>query len=326
MTGPTGSARLFCARLRNVRGLAQNLQDPPVVVLCYHRVTAGSSDINSIAVTPANFRDQIEYLKKHYRIVRFEDDWSQIKKPAIVITFDDGYADNLSAALPILERTQVPATFFISTGQIGSASGLWWDTLESSLLGEKEYPETFTLDHPQQGKTWPTATLEQRGALYRDLHVLFMVATMEQRKAWLAELAAWSGDMKAGTESARLLTLEELQVLAQHPLVTIGAHTVSHPRLSSLGEAEQRQEIAQSRHQLEKWLGKEVTVFAYPFGQKTDYDENSTRICREECFLKAAAAFPGEAHRWSDPFQIPRHFVYNWDLEKFVYKLKRLWI
>jgi peptidoglycan/xylan/chitin deacetylase (PgdA/CDA1 family) len=326
MTGPSGSARLLCARLRNFRGLVNNLLDPPIVVLCYHRVAAGSSDINSIAVTPGNFRDQIEYLKQHYRIVRFEDDWSQIKKPAIVITFDDGYADNLSEALPILEQAEVPATFFISTGQIGSGTGLWWDTLESALLGEGEYPGHFTLYHPRQGKTWPTATLEQRGALYHELHALFMVATPGERNAWLAELAAWSGDRIAGAESTRLLTLEELQVLAQHPLVTIGAHTVSHPRLSSLSEAEQRQEIAQSRHQLEKWLGKEVTVFAYPFGQKTDYDENSARICREECFLKAAAAFPGEAHRWSDPFQIPRHFVYNWDLERLAYKLKRLWI
>ena len=101
---------------------------------------------------------------------------------------------------------------------------------------------------------------------------------------------------------------------------------MTHPRLSNLPEEEQRHEIVESKKQLEKLLGREVQVFAYPFGKKTDYNMTAARICREAGYNKAAAAFPGEAHRWTDPYQIPRHFVYNWDLDRFVYKLKRLWI
>ena len=122
------------------------------------------------------------------------------------------------------------------------------------------------------------------------------------------------------------MTEEELKILAAGKWVTMGAHTATHPRLSALNEQEQRAEIFESRQYLEKLLGKEVTVFSYPFGKRSDYDQTSVRLCREAGFLKAAAAFPGEAYRWTDPFQIPRHFVYNWDVSTLAAYLGGRWI
>jgi peptidoglycan/xylan/chitin deacetylase (PgdA/CDA1 family) len=123
-----------------------------------------------------------------------------------------------------------------------------------------------------------------------------------------------------------LLTEKELKLLAASPWVTIGAHTVSHSRLAMLSEQDQRTEIFESKQYLEQLLGKVITVFSYPFGKKSDYDMTSVRLCREAGFLKAAGAFPGEAHRRSDPFQIPRHFVYNWDASALATYLKGRWI
>ena len=303
-----------------------NIIDRPVVVLCYHRVTAKPSDINSIVVSPDNFRAQIGYLKQHFQIVRFEENWDQVRKPAVVITFDDGYADNLTEALPILEEAGVPATFFISTENIGSGSEFWWDTLERMVSCECNYPAHFTLNDSHYGKTWLTASIEQRTAMYRDLHHLFMNGKTEQRTGWLHQIKEWSGESSTGDEANRTLTREELRALANSRGVTIGAHTISHPQLSSLGEEEQRYEIVESGRQLEKLIGRKIEVFAYPFGKKIDFDMISARICREAGYIKAAAAFPGEAHRWTDPFHIPRHFVYNWDLDRFAFKLKRLWV
>jgi peptidoglycan/xylan/chitin deacetylase (PgdA/CDA1 family) len=277
-------------------------------------------------VLPDNFRAQIEYLKQHFQIVRFEENWDRAGKPAVVITFDDGYADNLIEALPILEEAGVPATFFISTGHIGTGSELWWDALENMVFGEGNYPPHFALNDSHFGKTWLTVSLEQRTAMYRDLHLLFMSNKPEQRTGWLHQIGEWAGERITGDAANRLLTKEELRTLANSRLVTIGAHTITHPQLSSLGEEEQRYEIIESGRQLELLIEKEVKVFAYPFGKKIDFDAASSRICREAGYLKAAAAFPGEAHRWTDPFRIPRHFVYNWDLDRFAFKLKRLWI
>jgi len=326
MNESTHKARLLLARSRNVGRLAANLLDTPAVVLCYHRVATKSGDQNSIAVSAGNFCAQMEHLKKRYRLARFEESWDHKGKPTAVVTFDDGYADFVTGALPVLERMGIPVTLFVSTGLVGSDAEFWWDALERMVMGEGDRPATFALEDPQFDRTWRSATGEDRRAMYRDLHRAFMGCGPQKRDAWLSLLGAWAGDARAADGTDRLLTGDELLALADNPLVTIGAHTRTHPQLSSLDGEAQRREIAGSKHDLEKLLGKEVTVFAYPFGKKTDYDRQSARLCREAGFLKAAAAFPGEAHRWTDPFQVPRHFVYDWDGDAFAFRLKRLWL
>jgi peptidoglycan/xylan/chitin deacetylase (PgdA/CDA1 family) len=108
-------------------------------------------------------------------------------------------------------------------------------------------------------------------------------------------------------------------------MVTIGAHTVSHSRLAALSVAEQAEEVGASKRQLESWLGREITLFSYPFGRRCDYTRETLEFCRDSGFTRAAANFPGQVHRWTDPYQIPRHLVRNWPLETFVEKLQGFW-
>jgi peptidoglycan/xylan/chitin deacetylase (PgdA/CDA1 family) len=119
------------------------------------------------------------------------------------------------------------------------------------------------------------------------------------------------------------LSSSELTRLAAHPLATIGAHTVSHTRLSALDVESQRREMIASKADLESRIGRPVEVFAYPFGGRHDYTQDSTVLCREAGFRKAAANFGGNAHRWSDPLQIPRHLVRNWSLAEFAPRVER---
>ena len=326
MTGAYSPTRLFCSRLRNIKSLMGNAINCPVVVLCYHRVTSRLSDLNSVVVSPDNFRVQMEYLKRNFRIVRFEENWERLDTPAVAITFDDGYADNLTEALPILKQLEVPATFFICTGNIDTCNEFWWDALERMVSGPNGYSARFALQDSRHGRVWPTLTTEERLIMFRDLHQLFMGGALEERSEWLQQVTSWAGGNCLDANTNRLLTSDELQEMVSHAEVTIGAHTVTHRRLSTLSEAEQRHEIVESGRRLASIIGKAVPVFAYPFGKKTDFDITSIRMCREAGYLKAAAAFPGEAHRWTNPHQIPRHFVYNWNLDEFTYKLKRLWI
>lgn len=121
------------------------------------------------------------------------------------------------------------------------------------------------------------------------------------------------------------MTREELKRLAASPWTTIGAHTVTHPALSALDEERQRKEIFSSREELKTIIGREVTIFSYPFGRKADYNRTSVRLCREGGFTKAAANFPGQVHRWTDPFQLPRHLVRNWDIEEFAAEMEKFW-
>jgi peptidoglycan/xylan/chitin deacetylase (PgdA/CDA1 family) len=325
-TYPLRRARIINYRMRHLQHWVCNLLAPPVVVLLYHRVTTLASDPHSISVTPENFRAQLSYLKKHYQIVRFEEDWTKLVGPAFAVTFDDGYADNAREALPVLEDLGVPATFFVSTSGIGSSDEFWWDEMERLVVGESCSPPSFTLQDSQFGKTWPTATPRQRKEMYRELHRLALKVNHPRRALWLSQLRAWNPRALQHSDTNRIMTRKELQRLAQSHWVTLGAHTVHHSPLSALPEPEQRAEILDSKRHLESYIGRTVEVFSYPFGKKVDYDQTSTRICREAGFSKAASAFPGQAYRWTDPYQIPRHIVYNWDLATFATRLHCLWL
>jgi peptidoglycan/xylan/chitin deacetylase (PgdA/CDA1 family) len=316
------SAQFVYSTLRRTKNQALNLFDAPVIVLLYHRVTTLASDPQMLAVTPENFRAQMRHLRDNFPLVRFEANWRELKRPAVCVSFDDGFADNALEALPILEELGVPATFFVSTGNIGSTREFWWDELERIIIEEKSLPPGFSFP---SGKIRPAGTDAERRELYQECARLMTDADTRSRDELLAGLRSWARVAERPADGDRAMSVEELRGLAASGLVTIGAHTVSHTRLSSLPPAAQRDEIASSKRQLEQWLGTEVTVFSYPYGRRCHYTRESISICREAGFRKVAANFPGQAHRWSDPYQVPRHLVRNWPAELFAEKLRGFW-
>jgi peptidoglycan/xylan/chitin deacetylase (PgdA/CDA1 family) len=313
-------------KVRAARNRFFNLIDQPIIVLLYHRVTNLSSDPELLAVSPGNFRRHMEFLKRQFHLLRFEDEWSGLKEPAVVITFDDGYADNVSEALPILEELEVPATFFVSTGNLDTMREYWWDELERIVTGERTFPESFTLSDSLFGRDWPTSTTAGRETLYRQLHDLMLQVDPVRREEWLMQLRQWAQVGETGREEYRAMSCDELRRLSGSKWVTVGAHTVTHTPLSVLSEEQQREEIVSSKMRLETLLGKKINVFSYPFGRKSDYDRASVRICREAGFVKAAANFPGQAHRWTDPYQIPRQLVRNWGTDTFAARVADFWV
>lgn len=314
--------RICLNGITGTRNRFLNLIDPPILVLIYHRVTTLSSDPQLLAVSPDNFLNQMLYIKNNFPVLRFEDNWSKVKEPSVVITFDDGYADNVMEALPLLEKVGVPATFFVSTGELGSNREFWWDDLERTLLEEREFPPTFELRDERFGRNWPTMSCVERSALYQEIHPLIKQLDVVSRKDWCKQLRDWAGIVEEGRATHRVMTINGLQKLAASGLATIGAHTVSHTPLATLSSAEQQREIVESKRQLEELTGRDINVFSYPFGGKGDYNGASVRICREAGFVRAASNFPGQVHRWTDPHQIPRHLVRNWPLEIFQRKIK----
>jgi len=310
---------------RAIRNRLLNSIDSPVVILLYHRVKKLSADPEMIAVSPDKFSRHMQFIKQHFPVLRFEEPWHNRQKPAVVITFDDGYADNVQEALPILAEVGVPATFFVSTAHLDTAEVFWWHRLEAGLLGTGEFPPRFELQDPRFGRVWQTATPEQRQSLYASLSMLMRKLAPDQQQNWLEQLEQWAGpgDWSAGLH--RMMTREELQSLAASPWATIGAHSVSHSALSELTGEQQREEIFSSKTALERMTGKPVTTFSYPFGRKCEYNQVSIKLCREAGFTKVAANFPGQVHSWTDPLQLPRHLVRNWSLEVFANELKGFW-
>ena len=193
------------------------------------------------------------------------------------------------------------------------------------ILGGESLPSSFTLNDGRFGKTWPTGTDPERQEFYHEIVRLMNNADPERRNIWLTQLRDWAQCEEKSADTHRAMTVDELRLLAASRWVTIGAHTVTHTRLSSLPPDAQREEIATSKRQLEEWLGREITVFSYPFGRRSHYTKESVQLCREAGFTKAAANFPGQAHRWTDPYRIPRHLVRNWPVEVFAEKLRGFW-
>lgn len=306
--------------------LVRKKLDPPVLILLYHRVTTLESDPQLLAVSPDNFRAQVRYLKQHFTVARLEDDWSGLDKPAVVVTFDDGYSDNALEALPILEELEVPATFFVSTSLIGTEREFWWDEAERLLLCDRAFPESFELYQDGKGRRWKTADAPDRLRMYQELLPLLREALPETRGEYLERLRCWTGAGPQGRASHRVLSGDELRRLAGSPLVTLGAHTRSHSSLSTLPAPRQREEIVGSKLWLEEFLGQQVKVFSYPFGGRKDYTAETVAICRDAGFTRTASNFPGVWRAATDTSQLPRHLVRNWDLPTFKKQLSRFWI
>lgn len=296
-----------------------------ILTLLYHRVTNLKYDKNLLAVTPENFYKQMEYLKKNYPIVRFEQNWNEVAGDAVCITFDDGYRDNLTNALAILKDLDIPATIFVSTGNLNTSEEFWWDELERILLDRhRTYEKTFILKDDFFSCQWSTESFSDRENLYDTLHwLIYDKITVTKRNDWIEQLRKWSQAGSVGRKENLAIQTNEFEKIS--PLLTVGAHTVSHPSLKNLTEQAQRYEINESIKTLEHLLKQKITVFSYPFGSKNDYDTTTINICREENIIKAAANFPGLWTTQCDNYQIPRNIIRNWKIDKYVQMINSFW-
>jgi peptidoglycan/xylan/chitin deacetylase (PgdA/CDA1 family) len=317
---------------------------PGGLILLYHRVAEVQSDPWSLSVTPRHFAEQLEVLRKVGRPMRLHHlvkDLREGKPPyrPFVVTFDDGYADNLYNAKPLLERYEIPATIFLTTGCMGQDREFWWDELDRLLLQPGRLPRALHLNidgsihdwdlgeaadygedvaqHHRNWRPWDKHDPSARQSLYRALyHLLRPLPADEQRKV-LDDLLTWALAKPGGRPSYRPLTIQEILTLAQGDLVDIGSHTITHPVLSARPTATQREEIQQSKVHLEEILGCPVRNFAYPHGGQSDYTAETVALVREAGFACACSASANVVRRAADPFRLPRLHVQDWDGEKF---------
>jgi len=265
------------------------------VVLLYHRVAELPSDPWSLAVTPRHFAEHLEVLGRLAHPVPLRTlAAGRAPRRAVAVTFDDGYADNLHAAKPLLESRGVPATVFVTTAGLDDGRELWWDELD------RVAPEEHT---------------------YRDLWQRFRGLPPAQRREALDRLLDEAGLDTAARPSHRTLTADELAVLTAGGLVEAGAHSVSHSRLADLDAESQRTEVAGSRARLAEILGRPPAAFSYPFGGPADYSEDTVRLVRDAGFTHACVNAPGLAGRGTDPFRIPRVYVKDCDGDAFEKRL-----
>jgi peptidoglycan/xylan/chitin deacetylase (PgdA/CDA1 family) len=325
----------------NLRRIVRRLW-PSTIILCYHRVTELESDPQLLSVRPRYFAEHLAVLRDHYRVTRLQEVGAErhsLDSRNVIVTLDDGYADNFHEALPLLQAADCPATIFITAGKIGDVSEFWWDELEHIILKTAELPKELWLKIGDQDYVWHIAPamahdiddqrwhvqLKQepnaRQVAYLDLCRLLRNVDEDERSRVLCEMRRWAGLDAAGRLSHQVLTSSELSSLASDGLVEIGAHTVNHPSLASLSTLAQRFEIAESKSMLEDFIGRPVLSFSYPFGWYDNFNSETVRLVREAGFDRACAGYPGLAHSQSHPYQLPRFLVRDWDGDEFARNL-----
>lgn len=297
-----------------------------VLCLLYHRVNPVKDDIYHLTVSPCNFEEQIRYLKEHIPILRFEEDWTKPGGDGVVITFDDGYADNYEYALPILEKYHVPATIFVSTGYVGMGQEYWWDEIARVLTRDIDYPEWFELKDSLYQYRWDTRSPEARREMVRSLHwMLKLDPDVERANLWLEQIRSWAGIGPAGRKENLPVDKRQLQELSRSPYITIGAHTVNHRSLGVQTKEGHRYEIGASICFLEKKLKRKICSFSYPFGSVVHFNQDTLEICRQNGIVKAATTIEGLWKQTTDSYKVPRVEVKDESGEDFEQFIKRCW-
>lgn len=290
-----------------------------MLVLCYHKIDFVSQDWTGIITSPGTFHQQMLYLKSNYHICDIHSLPDQPKMRDVLITFDDGYEDNYTFALPILEKLQIPAIFFISTGHLDTDTEDWCNELAWLILDGDCYPSNFSYEN----LFFPTDTFKQRLHMHGNIEKILISKTVVRRNSMLEAIRHWAAaNTRSKRSSRRMLSAQQLRAFADSPYATIGAHTVNHSSLGALSLEEQRHEITESKHTIEKIIGRPVTLFAYPFGGPDNYSTETIHILKSVGFQKAFSTTYKRKNYEPSPFEIPRVCISECTMQEFIHKLE----
>lgn len=309
---------------------------PPVsIVLMYHRIGISPIDPWALSVTPDLFEEQLQVLKETGLVVpvsqMLEQFYAEGKPiPSVAITFDDGYEDNYSHAKPLLEKYDLPATFFVCTGYLGKPKEFWWDELAHLILFTQKLPPLLSLSinrtpftfnlHSEhiltkeikdEHRFWNgyRKPLTLRSQLYMKLwHLLSPIPSWEQ-EILLSEIREWAGKERQSLNKIHVMSQNQLCLMAKTKLFSIGAHTVSHPLLPGQSKEIQYEEISQSKQILQSLTHQNIDLFAYPSGK---YNDCTIQILTQLKFKAAFTTVKKPIQYKEDPYRLGRFQVNNW--------------
>ena len=279
----------------------------PGVIFMLHS-TVGKSDtflLEDLRCPVAALEWILSWLKDTgIQFVSLDEAMQRLSRPSsgrfCAFTFDDGYADNLTHALPVMKRFGAPFTVYVATGMRTGTIDAWWLGLAALINTHDriELPDLNCRFECSDQATKKRAYLAITKRVHSDYDALPAVK---------AAISA------AGIDSAALaqreaLSNEQLRRLAASPLVTIGAHGERHINLARVSVAEAQQEMISSRRLLEHIVDREVVHFAYPFGNANACGQREARLARAAGFRTAVTTRHGTLfpqHR-DHPFALPR--------------------
>ncbi|MET0106818.1 MAG: polysaccharide deacetylase family protein [Sedimenticola sp.] len=273
-------------------------------ILIYHRVLPSHDTLRPNEPTAEEFSWQMEMLNRYFvplplhkalELLQNEE----LPQRAVCVTFDDGYADNESVALPILKKWAVPATVFVSTAFLNGGR-MWNDTvIEAIRVSSGE----FDLRVLGLGIIKVDSDHMRLEAINS---ILTKLKYMPQKQRADAVNYIESLVDKNSLQKDLMLTNQQLINLKESG-VEIGAHTVDHPILMKLEHSESRRQIENGKLALEDIIGTKIRYFAYPNGiLDKDYNVEHTKLINDIGFEAAVTTNKGVTTKESDIYQLPR--------------------
>jgi peptidoglycan/xylan/chitin deacetylase (PgdA/CDA1 family) len=272
-------------------------------ILAYHRVRDFDAqyefDLDLVSATPAQFRWQVDYVRKHFAPIRladlvgFLDEGRPLPRNAILITFDDGFLDNYETAFPILKDVGVPATFFVSTGYIGGTATFWFDEVYHIILTTREKRIAIV-----DGPVLEFNDREERRRAAASLLRQMKKVDNANRLAWIDALrkATGVGLPLKGSPDSRVMNWEQIREMSSQGM-DIASHTVTHPILSQVSNEQLTRELVDSKKAIANETGIEPCVLAYPVGGPAIVTPGVVNAVREAGYRAAVAYFQGVNRR-----------------------------
>lgn len=302
-------------------GIARLTGQRSLAVVNYHRVLARPDPLLDTEPDVAAFHWQMALLADCFNVMPLHDalralDEGRLPPRTVCITFDDGYRSVHDLALPILKKFRLPATVFVTSGFIGAEAGNMWN---DRIIHAVQSLPAGPLDLRDLGlECYPLDSLEERKQTALRLTEAGKYLPPLERDRLVERL-----DRMSGMHHDALMLTPDMLIALERDGVEIGAHTISHPILTSLDDDSARTEIVSGKRQLEALVGKPVRLFAYPNGKVgQDYDARHVEMVRQAGFFAAFTTAVGAITGDQDRFQLPRSRP--WDRTPFRFGLRLL--
>jgi peptidoglycan/xylan/chitin deacetylase (PgdA/CDA1 family) len=302
-----------------------------LTVLNYHRIDdpyrEGFDTLKvNVSATPKQFEEQMAYVSSHFNVITCEylvkclHDDAELPPHAAMITFDDGYYDNLANAYPVLSAYRLPAVIFLATDYMERNVPFYWDYVSSCFYRTKK----DSADLPVLGfRQWVEGN--DRDALMLEwIEAVKRIPEAEKQRAVAQLDKVLEVDIPDDAFSEIFLTWDQVRFLSQNG-IEFGAHTASHPILTRVTLEQAQDEIVKSKRRIEEEIGKRVVSLAYPNGGAADFSPEIMKIAGASGIDIAFSLLAGPTLYktvQAQPFSIRRIFLVHSDsFERFVMKL-----
>ncbi len=279
-------------------GLYQGLGQ--IVVL--HRVIAESKNQRlrntGIEITEEHLEQLIIFFRKrNYDFISLEElvDYLAVKRKRkfVIFTLDDGYLDNLTNAYPVFKKYKVPFTIYITTNFPDKKAVLWWYLLEDLLLKEQSISFRFQ----NKSYAFKLQTYSEKEVAFNYLRELIKSQEEENQLALIDSLFSINGIPLYQKVEELALNWDQIIQLNNDPLVSIGAHTVSHPSFKAISDDQILKEINESIQILESKLDATIKHFAYPYGSAVEVGEREVKLLSKTKIKTATTGRVGNVMR-----------------------------